>query len=260
MNRRAIDLTADLLFAPTAHAKANLAAERLPGRIVLTGNTVVDALRATRARIAADASLRTEIAQSFAHIPPEKRIVLVTAHRREKLGPGLERLCTAILALAARPDVAVVFPVHLNPNVRATVLDRLGGHPSIHLMEPFDYGHFVAMLDRAAVILTDSGGVQEEGTALGRPVLVTRDATERPGAIAAGTARLVGTDPDRILAAAALLTPARPRGGAEGQSLRRRKASLRIVDAPSSAGRWPSSTPRRGRPPEAPDRRPDGLR
>ena len=233
MNRRAIDLTADLLFAPTAHAKANLAAERLPGRIVVTGNTVVDALHATLARIRGDADLRTAIAQSVAQIAPQKRIVLVTAHRREKLGPGLERLCAAIRALAARPDVAVVFPVHLNPNVRATVRERLGGQPSIHLTEPFDYGHFVHMLDRAALILTDSGGVQEEGTALGRPVLVTRDATERPEAITAGAARLVGTDPDRILAAAAEILDAGEGGRAApgANPFGDGKASARIVDA-----------------------------
>lgn len=205
MNRRVIDVMADLLFAPTATAKANLAAERVAGRIVVTGNTVVDALAATVARIDRDATLRARLARRFARIPATKKVLLVTAHRREKFGAGLERLCNAILALSARPDIEIVFPVHLNPNIREVVHARLGGQPTIHLMDPFDYGHFVYIMNRAAVILTDSGGVQEEATALGKPVLVTRDATERPEAIAAGVARLVGTDPEQIVTATAAL-------------------------------------------------------
>jgi UDP-N-acetylglucosamine 2-epimerase (non-hydrolysing) len=197
MNRRLISSLADLHFAPTRGAKENLLREGVPrGRIHVTGNTVVDALNAIR-RSKAEWHV-----PALNGIAPGQRVILVTAHRRESFGPGFERICRALLTLVKRnPDVVVVYPVHLNPNVRKPVCAILGGVPRVHLIVTLEYLPFVRLMERSYIILTDSGGIQEEAPALGKPVLVMRDVTERPEAVEAGTAKLVGTDPDAIVAA-----------------------------------------------------------
>lgn len=200
MNRVLTGRLATLHFAPTARAAENLIREHTPrGAVHVTGNTGVDALLHIRGRLE-----RGEIAGYAGPLPaPGKRIIAMTAHRRESFGPGFERICDAALRLAARGDVEIIYPVHPNPSVRETVHRRLRGVPGITLLEPLDYVPFVDLMRRAAVLLTDSGGVQEEGPSLGKPVLVMRDKTERQEALEAGVARLVGTDPERITAAAA---------------------------------------------------------
>lgn len=206
MNRVAVDALADLLFAPTEGAAANLAAEyRARGRILVTGNTGIDALLAMDSRLTQDAALSARVAASLPPLDPAKRLLLVTAHRRESLGDGLERICQAVAALAARGDVEIVWPLHNNPAVRGPVLRALAGRAGVHLLDPLDHAAMVFLLRRAWLVLTDSGGLQEEAPALGRPVLVLREVTERPEAVAAGSARLVGTDADRIVALAARL-------------------------------------------------------
>ena len=193
MNRRLVDVISDLMFAPTAGSKANLAAESLSGRVIVTGNTVIDALFMTVARIDSDAVLRAELDARLLFIDDTKPVLLVTGHRRESFGAGFDGICSALAELAQRSDVQIVYPVHLNPNVRGPVQEKLGKLPNVHLIEPLDYAGFVRLMQRASIILTDSGGVQEEAPALGKPVLVMRDVTERPEAIAAGTVKLVGT-------------------------------------------------------------------
>ncbi|WP_174362357.1 non-hydrolyzing UDP-N-acetylglucosamine 2-epimerase [uncultured Caballeronia sp.] len=193
MNRRVADIVCDLLFAPTAGAKANLEAENLQGRVVVTGNTVIDALMMTAARIDADAHLRKRLDAALPFASDGKPILLVTGHRRENFGDGFHQICLALQDIARRDAVQIVYPVHLNPNVREPVLAMLRGEPNVHLIEPLDYLGFVRLMQRAAIVLTDSGGVQEEAPALGKPVLVMRNITERPEAVEAGTVRLVGT-------------------------------------------------------------------
>lgn len=202
MNRRCIDAISDLLFAPTPLARDNLVAENLASRqILVTGNTVIDALHLAKARLSApDGMPELEMLRGLAR--PGEHLVLVTGHRRESFGQGFENICTALARLADREDVRVVYPVHLNPHVHELVHARLGSHERVHLIEPLDYLPFVWLLDRAHLVLTDSGGVQEEAPTLGTPVLVMREVTERPEAVAAGTARLVGTNPDTIVQAA----------------------------------------------------------
>jgi UDP-N-acetylglucosamine 2-epimerase (non-hydrolysing) len=202
INRRIIGPIAALHCAPTATAAEALRRETIdPATVHVTGNTVIDALRWITARIAE----RPELASGLADLERRfagKRVIGVTSHRRENFGDGMQAIAEAIRRLAARPDVAVVFPVHLNPNVRSVMDRELAGLDSVALIEPLDYPHFARLLDLAYLMLTDSGGVQEEAPALGKPVLVMRETTERPEGIAAGTARLVGTDPDRIVAEA----------------------------------------------------------
>jgi UDP-N-acetylglucosamine 2-epimerase (non-hydrolysing) len=200
MNRRVVDAVSNLLFAPTAGAKANLLDEKLGGRVFVTGNTVIDALVATAARIDSDAKLQTLLAARFPYLATDRRLLLVTGHRRESFGGGFAAICAALDRLSRRPDIEIVYPVHLNPHVRDPVLSALAGHQNIHLIEPQDYLSFVYLMRRAHVVLTDSGGVQEEAPSLGKPVLVMRAVTERPEAVAAGTVRLVGTCEDRIVA------------------------------------------------------------
>jgi UDP-N-acetylglucosamine 2-epimerase (non-hydrolysing) len=199
VNRRIVAPIADQHFAPTETAAEALRRENIdPATIHVTGNTVIDALHATRDRIAADPSLAAgldTIAERFAG----KRLVLVTTHRRENFGDGMAGIADAIARVAARPDTAVLFPMHPNPNV-VSVMDRvLGDRPNICRIDPLDYPHFIRALGLAEIVLSDSGGVQEEAPALGKPVLVMRETTERPEGVAAGTAKLVGTDPDRIV-------------------------------------------------------------
>ena len=199
VNRRMIAPIAAHHFAPTDTAAAALLREgNAPGSIHVTGNTVIDALHWTRARIAADPSLAagiTPYAERFAG----KRVVLVTTHRRENFGEGMAGIAHAIARIAEREDVAVLFPMHPNPNVGSVMDAVLGDHPNVARVDPLDYPQFVAALDLCHLVLTDSGGVQEEAPALGKPVLVMRETTERPEGVAAGTARLVGTDTDRIV-------------------------------------------------------------
>jgi UDP-N-acetylglucosamine 2-epimerase (non-hydrolysing) len=202
VNRKVIGTIAALHCAPTETAAEALRRENVdPATIHVTGNTVIDALHWITARIAREPRLAAglaELEQRFAG----KRIIGITSHRRENFGPGMEAIAGAIRRLAARPDVAMIFPVHLNPNVRSVMGERLGGLDNVALIEPLDYPHFARLLDISTLMLTDSGGVQEEAPALGKPVLVMRETTERPEGVEAGTARLVGTDADRIVAEA----------------------------------------------------------
>lgn len=200
MNRRITSLIADLHFAPTEGAKKNLLAEGVQSeRIAVTGNTVIDALFDAIEILDSDPGRLAAVESGLPALLPDRRVILVTGHRRENFGAGLERVAHALLSLASRRDVQIVFPVHLNPNVQDTMHKVLGGHPAIHLIKPLDYLPFVQMMRRATLIITDSGGVQEEAPSLGKPVLVTRDTTERPEAVEAGTVELVGTDSELLL-------------------------------------------------------------
>jgi UDP-N-acetylglucosamine 2-epimerase (non-hydrolysing) len=205
MNRRVIDVMSDFLFAPTVSSHDNLLRENLAGRIVVTGNTVIDALQLTAQRLEKDANLRAKLDAKFPFISPQRRVLLVTGHRRENFGDGFAHICEALAELAERPDIDIVYPVHLNPNVRGPVLQLLSNLPRVHLIEPLDYLEFVRLMQLSYVVLTDSGGVQEEAPSLGKPVLVMRDVTERPEAVAAGTVQLIGTSRKRIVDAVNLL-------------------------------------------------------
>lgn len=199
-NRRLVDLVADHLYAPTTAARDNLLAENLGEKhIVVTGNTVVDALLHVKARIDNEPELHAGLSARFPQIDPARRLVLVTGHRRENFGDGFLSICKALLDISQDPDVQVLYPVHLNPNVQRPVMELLSGRANISLIEPVDYLAFVYLMGRSAVILTDSGGVQEEAPSLGKPVLVMREVTERPEAVAAGVVRLVGTGAENIV-------------------------------------------------------------
>lgn len=205
-NRKLITQLAELHFAPTRHACDNLLREAVPAeKIVITGNTVIDALHWVNGRFASDRQLADVTAAQFNFLDPRRRMILVTGHRRENLDGGLGEVCRALAELSRRGDVQIVYPVHPNPAVQATVRAALGGLAGVHLIGPVDYVPFVWLMKTAYLIISDSGGVQEEAPALGRPVLVTRETTERPEAIASGTARLVGTDSRRIVAEASRL-------------------------------------------------------
>jgi UDP-N-acetylglucosamine 2-epimerase len=204
INRRVTSVVADYHFAPTQQASEHLTKEGIPSeQVFLTGNTVVDALYWMRDRVAGR-PLPEEIA------PCAQRLILVTAHRRESFGEPFRQLCLALRDVAERfEDVELIYPVHLNPNVREPVNAILGKSPRVRLIEPQPPDRFVALLDRAYLVITDSGGIQEEAPALGKPVLVLREVTERPEAVAAGVVKLVGTDRDRIVReASTLLTDA----------------------------------------------------
>ena len=202
VNRKIIGTIAALHCAPTETSAEALRCENVdPTAIHVTGNTVIDALHWITARIGE----RPELVAGLADLERRfagKRIIGVTSHRRENFGEGMNAIAEAIRRLAARSDVAMIFPVHLNPNVRAVMNERLGGLANVALIEPLDYPHFARLLDLATLMLTDSGGVQEEAPALGKPVLVMRETTERPEGVEAGTAKLVGTDANRIVAEA----------------------------------------------------------
>jgi UDP-N-acetylglucosamine 2-epimerase (non-hydrolysing) len=199
MNRRVLDVFSDLLLVPTLGARNNLLRENLGGRILVTGNTVIDALHITTERLDNDHGLRRQIDAMLPNIGKDKKLLLVTGHRRENFGDGFLNICHALKELAYRDDIEIIYPVHLNPNVQGPVMRILEKIPNVHLIAPLDYLSFVRLMQRAHVILTDSGGVQEEAPSLGKPVLVMRDVTERPEAIAAGTVELVGTETDRII-------------------------------------------------------------
>ena len=242
MNRSLIDRLADRLFAPTPSARANLLKENLAtDKIVVTGNTVVDALFAVRAALEGDAALQRSAAAGFGFLDPTKHLILVTGHRRESFGHGFEQICAGLRRIAQRDDVQIVYPVHLNPSVQAPVRRILGALPNVHLLEPLDYVPFVYLMMRSHIVLTDSGGIQEEAPSLGKPVLVMRAVTERPEAVAAGTVALVGTDARRIHDAVAELLdqPSRYAAFARahnpyGDGL----ASLRIRDALLGEAAW----------------------
>jgi UDP-N-acetylglucosamine 2-epimerase (non-hydrolysing) len=205
MNRRVTGLLTDFHFAPTAFARDNLLREGVkPERIVVTGNTVIDALLATRDKLTNDPRLRAEIAARYPFLDG-RRLILVTGHRRENFGSGMEEMCRALGDLASRGDVQVLYPVHLNPNVQEPVKRLLSANANIHLIAPQDYLPFVYLMDKAHLIITDSGGIQEEAPSLGKPVLVTRNNTERPEAVDAGTVILVGTNRARIVREATAL-------------------------------------------------------
>ncbi|MDZ5515588.1 UDP-N-acetylglucosamine 2-epimerase (non-hydrolyzing) [Vibrio fluvialis] len=200
-NRKVTGCLANLHFAPTSTSEKNLLKESVPAdTIIVTGNTVIDALFLVRDKLDSEQSLRANFEQQFGFLNEQRRIVLITGHRRESFGGGFERICEAISELADKFSyVDFVYPVHLNPNVREPVNRFLSGRSNIVLIEPQEYLPFVYLMNRAHVILTDSGGIQEEAPSLGKPVLVMRDTTERPEAVDAGTVKLVGTDVDRIV-------------------------------------------------------------
>jgi UDP-N-acetylglucosamine 2-epimerase len=234
-NRRSVDLIADLLWAPTQLAAETLLSEGARREdIRVTGNTVVDALHIVAATIEHDFTLRDKLSDLLPRTDPKKKIILVTSHRRENLNGGLSNICHALNALALRPDVELIWPVHPNPHVAAIVRRHMRNVPNVHLIEPPDYVAFVELMKRCHFIITDSGGVQEEAPSLSKPVLVTRNETERPEAILAGAARLVGIDTANIIRAAetlldstetyhAMATVENPFGDG--------RAALRVVDS-----------------------------
>jgi UDP-N-acetylglucosamine 2-epimerase (non-hydrolysing) len=200
MNRRIAGAIAQVHFAPTETAKANLLREGASERaIYVTGNTVIDALLEVVCRLRSDVGLKAKIERDFQFLDSGKRLILVTGHRRENFGSGFENICNAIRRISERCDVEIVYPVHLNPNVQEPVKRLLGNRSNIHLIKPLDYLPFVYLMDRSHILLTDSGGVQEEAPSLGKPVLVMRNTTERPEAVTAGTVKLVGTDQETIV-------------------------------------------------------------
>ena len=194
-NRKLTGALATLHFAPTETSRQNLLREGITNGIEVTGNTVIDALLQVATKLQKEVTLQQSFDRQFDFLRPASRLVLVTGHRRESFGGGFERICQALAETAkAFPDIDIVYPVHLNPNVSEPVNRLLAGIDNIHLIEPLDYLPFVYLMNRAYLILTDSGGIQEEAPSLGKPVLVMRDTTERPEAVAAGTVKLVGTD------------------------------------------------------------------
>jgi len=202
LNRRVTDAVASWHFVPTDQAMHNLLSEGTPAsQVVLTGNTVIDALLQVKRKLDADPTLTASMGLRYPFLDATRRLILVTGHRRESFGEPFRHFCDALRQLARTNDgIQIVYPVHLNPNVRGPVHSVLGEEPNVHLIDPQDYLPFVFLMSRAYLIVTDSGGIQEEAPALGKPVLVTRETTERPEAIRAGTARLVGTGTERIVA------------------------------------------------------------
>lgn len=201
-NRKITSAVASYNFAPTDWAANNLKAENVnPKSIHTTGNTVIDALQLAKNKISVDQSLSQKLEEQFSFLSNERKVVLVTGHRRESFGNGFERICVALQRLADRftDKIEIVYPVHMNPNVQEPVKRLLAGKQNIHLIEPLDYLPFVYLMDKAHLILTDSGGIQEEAPSLGKPVLVMRDTTERPEAVNAGTVKLVGTQTEPIV-------------------------------------------------------------
>jgi UDP-N-acetylglucosamine 2-epimerase (non-hydrolysing) len=200
-NRKLTGVLAKWHFAPTETSKQNLIKECVSeSDIEVTGNTVIDALLIVRDAIVSNDELQRKYKKQFDYLSDERRLILVTGHRRENFGSGFERICDAIAALALKyPEIDIVYPVHLNPNVQEPVSRLLKNLSNIYLIDPLDYEPFVYLMNRCYLILTDSGGIQEEAPSLGRPVLVMRDTTERPEAVLAGTVKLVGTNVDSIL-------------------------------------------------------------
>ena len=203
VNRRMVGVVADLHFAPTESSRQNLLREGVPTeQVFVTGNTVIDALFTVMQRLELEQELRRKLDERFGFLNPSKKLILVTGHRRENFGEGFENICRALAEIVKRHGEAeILYPVHLNPNVQEPVFRLLGKEASgrIHLIPPVEYLSFVYLMSRAYVILTDSGGIQEEGPSLGKPVLVLREKTERPEAVCAGTVKLVGTDWEKIV-------------------------------------------------------------
>ncbi|GAA6194437.1 UDP-N-acetylglucosamine 2-epimerase (non-hydrolyzing) [Phaeobacter sp. NW0010-22] len=221
MNRMIVGKLADLHFAPTQNARQNLLAENIPDSAIhVTGNTVIDALQDVTARFKSDPELAAQMQAQFPFRDPSRKMVLVTGHRRENFGQGFENICTALRRISDQIPVQIIYPVHLNPNVQRPVNRILGSAKSVHLIAPQDYLPFVWLMSQAHLIITDSGGIQEEAPSLGKPVLVMRDTTERPEALKAGTVQLVGTDSDRIYTQAhrLLTNPAAHAAMAEAQN------------------------------------------
>ena len=209
INRKVTGCLADFHFAPTEYARGNLLAEGISNeRIFVTGNTVVDALLLISKTINNDSKLKTSLAGEFSFLDPNKKLILVTGHRRENFGSGFEQICNALAIIAkTHPDAEILYPVHLNPNVQEPVKRILGEGKlqNVHLIAPVDYLPFVYLMNRAYIVITDSGGIQEEAPSLGKTVLVMRETTERPEAVSAGTVKLVGTDVNRIVNETSLL-------------------------------------------------------
>jgi UDP-N-acetylglucosamine 2-epimerase (non-hydrolysing) len=200
INRRVSGVIADIHFAPTQKARNNLLKEGVKeSAIYITGNTVIDALFSVVERVRNDVKIRESIASTLNFLDPKKRMILVTGHRRENFGVGFESFCNALIEIAKRVDVQIIYPVHLNPNVQEPVRRILSGVSDVILLEPLNYLPFVYLMDKSALLITDSGGVQEEAPSLGKPVIVIRDTTERPEAVDAGTVCLVGTHYDSIV-------------------------------------------------------------
>lgn len=199
-NRKITSVICTTHFAPTVMARDNLINEGVPEQSIhVTGNTVIDALLATVNKIRNNNAIRSDFDERFSFLDKNKKLILVTGHRRESFGSGIIGLCSALKELSSSEDVQIVYPVHLNPNIKEPVFRLLGNSPRIHLIDPQEYLPFVYLMERSYLIITDSGGIQEEAPSLGKPVLVTRDTTERPEAIVAGTVKLVGTDKSQIL-------------------------------------------------------------
>jgi UDP-N-acetylglucosamine 2-epimerase (non-hydrolysing) len=206
-NRKLTSVLADLHFAPTPLAEKNLIAEGVnPKSISVTGNTVIDALFWVNQEILSNESFLDALDTEFKFLLPERKMILVTGHRRESFGDGFERICKAISKIAQNhPEIDIVYAVHMNPNVQDPVNRHLGGYKNIYLIPPQDYLPFVFLMKKSWIILTDSGGIQEEAPSLGKPVLVMRETTERPEAVDVGTVSLVGTDVDKITSQVELL-------------------------------------------------------
>lgn len=201
INRKLTGSIARFHFAPTSISMTNLVNEGiLEDQICITGNTVIDALLFAKEKIDSDVELSCKLSSQFNYIDFSKKLILVTGHRRENFGSGFEAICSALAQLAVqRPEIEIVYPVHLNPNVQTPVNKYLSEYDNIHLVEPLDYLPFIYLMMNAHIILTDSGGIQEEAPSLGKPVLVMRDTTERPEAVVAGTVKLVGSNAMRIV-------------------------------------------------------------
>ncbi|MFB9136401.1 non-hydrolyzing UDP-N-acetylglucosamine 2-epimerase [Vibrio olivae] len=206
-NRKITGSLANLHFAPTDTSKLNLIKENIDKKnIIVTGNTVIDSLFDVIGKINSNISLSKMMAEKFNYLDDSKRSVLITGHRRENFGGGFERICEAISILSGTfPNVEFIYPVHLNPNVREPVNKKLSGLDNVFLIEPLDYVPFIYIMNRSSILLTDSGGIQEEAPSLGKPVLVMRDTTERPEAVEAGTVKLVGTNIEHIVSEISLL-------------------------------------------------------
>ncbi|KJY86182.1 UDP-N-acetylglucosamine 2-epimerase [Vibrio neptunius] len=200
-NRKLTGALTQYHFAPTETSRNNLLKENVEKEnISVTGNTVIDALLMIKEKIGFDESLQQQLSEQFPFLCDDKKLILVTGHRRESFGGGFERICESLAITAKKhPDVQIVYPMHLNPNVREPVNRILAGISNVQLIEPQQYLPFIYLMDRANIILTDSGGIQEEAPSLGKPVLVMRDTTERPEALEAGTVKLVGTNVDKIV-------------------------------------------------------------
>lgn len=203
MNRRYVDMVSDLMWAPTESARENLCREGVKAdKIIVTGNTVIDALLHIQSLLAEDVNLRSAMDKKFGALDSSKKLILVTGHRRESFNSGLKEICSALVELARRPDVEIVWPVHLNPIVQGVVSTALSKHKNIHLIAPQDYLSFSDLMRRSAFIITDSGGIQEEAPTMNKPVLIARDVTERPEVIEVGAARLVGMTHESIVSGA----------------------------------------------------------